>query len=321
MTGSLRTLLADLVDYAGLYPPATLSMANAVETYNRARMGEHEFMLGRFICPVAKLKEFSKAASPLLPGTHSTSGYREQADAGDPWRLSVILDPEALSESALNAQLDEIDAFNQHHSQEANGIAEVDMCEVKVADPNDIDSILDVLPDDIFPFFEFPVTTDCRGYITALSGAAEDGGAGAKIRTGGTVKNAFPTTSEISAFLHACAMADVPFKATAGLHHPVRSTHKLTYEPDAQTNIMHGFLNVFVAAALVRTKRIDDATTQAILGCEDASLFKFSDQVLGWKGYLTETMHVARARETFSLSFGSCSFDEPVQDLQALKLL
>src|SRR5438045_1076677 len=80
-----------LTDYAGLYPPAKLDMPAAVEAYNRCKIGEHEAMLGRFICPVARLDEFSKAAAPLLPGTFARSGYRTQADSMEPWRLSVIV--------------------------------------------------------------------------------------------------------------------------------------------------------------------------------------------------------------------------------------
>lgn len=315
MTASLRTLLTDLIDYAGLFPPAKLEIGPAAETYNRCKMGEHEFILGRFICPVSRLPEFSKAAAQLMPGTLATSGYRGPSSGLAAWQVSALIDGD------LEANLDAIDAFNAHHAREENGLCTVDQLELKAPDVNDIDKALDLLPEDVLSFFEFPVSCggegDCRGYIAALSGT----GAGAKIRTGGTVPNAFPTTSEVAAFLHACADADVPFKATAGLHHPVRSNHPMTYEPGSATYKMHGFLNVFVAAALVRAKRIAPDTTAAILRAEDPAEFRFSDAALGWKEHLLTTAEAAVVRENFALSFGSCSFDDPINDLRTLALL
>jgi len=315
MKGSLKTFLSDLIDYAGLFPPAKLDMDKAVENYNRCKMGEHEFMLGRFICPVSRLKEFSKAAAPLMPGTFATSGYRTGSEGLSDWQVS------ALIEGDIDKALDEIAAFNAHHSKEANGVAMVDQVELKVTDVNQIDAALDILPEELLAFFEFPVSVggagDCRGFIAALAGT----GAGAKIRTGGVVANAFPTINEVAQFLHACAQADVPFKATAGLHHPVRSVHRLTYEKDAPTTKMHGFLNLFMAAAVLQAHDPDPAVTLAILGGEDPADFKFSDTVLAWREHMVTVADAAVARENFALSFGSCSFDEPVEDLRALRLL
>src|SRR5689334_1162740 len=92
MLQSVRTLMAGLIDYAGLFPPAKLSMQAAAEAYARARMGEHAWVLGRFICPASRLAELSKVAAVMMPGTHATSGYREHADVLEPWRVSVLVD-------------------------------------------------------------------------------------------------------------------------------------------------------------------------------------------------------------------------------------
>ncbi len=311
MTNSLRTLLTDLVDYAGLFPPAKLGMQEAAEAYNRCRMSEEEWMLGRFVLPASRLEEFSAAAGPLLPGTLATSGYREHAANGEPWRLSALLD--ATDPKAVNDGLDAIDAFNAHHSQEHNGLALVDNVEVKVTAAGQIDSVLDELPEEIFPFFEFPTGSDCRGFVAALAGEP----AAAKIRTGGITSNAFPTPAEIVDFLAACASIGVPFKATAGLHHPVRGSYRLTYEKNPPTCPMFGFVNLFLAAALVKIKgRHDDA--EALLTEEDPAAFMFMDNVVKWRGYGFETAQLALVRERFAHSFGSCSFDEPVQDLHKL---
>ncbi len=315
MTRSLRTLLTDMVDYAGLYPPASLDMQAAVEAYARARAGEHEWMLGRFVCPANRLEEFSRAAAPLMPGTFATSGYREHADTSEPWPVSVLLDTTSLER--LETDLRQLDEFNQHHSREDSGLARADMVEVKVTSASQIDTVIDELPEDVFPFFEFPVSSDCRGFVAALAGNS----AGAKIRTGGVVGNAFPTPGEIADFLHACAVVDVPFKATAGLHHPVRGSHPLTYEPASASCVMHGFVNLFVAAALIRSLRPDKDLTLRVLQEEDPESFRFSEELLGWREFLVNVTDVALARESFALSFGSCSFDDPVNDLRRLKLL
>ncbi|MFA6046421.1 MAG: hypothetical protein WC718_15660 [Phycisphaerales bacterium] len=311
MTTSLRTLLTDLVDYAGLFPPAKLGMQDAAEAYNRSRMSEEEWMLGRFVLPAARLEEFSKAAGALLPGTLATSGYREHAAVGEPWRLSVLLD--GTDPKAVGDGLDAIDAFNEHHSHEESGLAIADNVEVKVAEAGQIDMVLDELPEEIFPFFEFPAGGDCRGFVAALAGEQ----AAAKIRTGGINSNAFPTAAEVVDFLAACASIGVPFKATAGLHHPVRGVYRLTYEKNPPTCHMFGFVNLFLAAALVKVKgRHDDA--EALLTEEDPAAFMFMENVVKWRSYGFETAQLAIVRERFALSFGSCSFDEPVEDLTKL---
>jgi len=308
---SLRTLLTDLVDYAGLFPPASLSMAHAAEAYKRALMSEDEWMLGRFICPVSRLGEFESAAGLLLPGTQATSGYRE-AGAGDPWRLSVTLDTGL--EAGLNKGLDAIDAFNQRHASPEAGLAVIDAIEMKVSTGDEIDAALDEIPEDLFPFFEITASQDCRGLIAALAGEP----AAAKIRMGGVTAQAFPTPSEVVAFLGACAAADVPFKATAGLHHPIRGPYRLTYEAGSPTCTMYGFLNLFLAAALVRIKRVDAGVAEALLVEEDAAEFRFADGVVSWRGHGLETGLLAKVREAFALSMGSCSFDEPAADLRTL---
>ena len=145
----MRSLLADLIDYAGLFPPAKLDMGPAVETYNRCKMGEHEWMLGRFVVPLARIAEFEKAASPLMPGSFATSGYREMADAGQPWQLSVLVEP--APDGDISDALDAIEAFNERHAHERAGLATIDMCEIKVADANTVDLIMDQMIEDVFP--------------------------------------------------------------------------------------------------------------------------------------------------------------------------
>jgi hypothetical protein len=85
--------------------------------------------------------------------------------------------------------------------------------------------------------------------------------------------------------------------------------------------MMHGFLNVFVAAALVARGHLDDLTLLAILEETDASAFRVEGETIAWRDHAFALADLAAARSGFARSFGSCSFAEPVQDLQHLGML
>lgn len=142
-------------------------------------------------------------------------------------------------------------------------------------------------------------------------------GAFAKVRTGGVKPEAIPSVGEVAAFIVACADRRLPFKATAGLHHPVRAAHPLTYEADAPRAILHGALNVFLAAAFAWH---GDRDLEPVLGETDPAAFRFDDRA-HWRDRSLAADQVRDARRHFAHSFGSCSFDEPVRDLEALGLL
>jgi hypothetical protein len=144
--------------------------------------------------------------------------------------------------------------------------------------------------------------------------AVERAGCFAKIRTGGVTREAIPSVEEVAAFVLACADRRLPFKATAGLHHPVRAEQPLTYAAAAPRAVMHGFLNVFLAASFAwhGERRIEP-----ILAEMDAAAFRF-DERAHWRDRSLEAAQVREARLQFCHSFGSCSFEEPVQDLEAL---
>jgi hypothetical protein len=139
----------------------------------------------------------------------------------------------------------------------------------------------------------------------------------AKLRTGGVKPEAIPAVADVAAFIVACADRRLPFKATAGLHHPARAAHPLTYEPDSPRAVMHGFLNVFLAAAFAWH---EDRDIEPVLAETDPAAFRFDDRAR-WRDRSLDAEQVRDARRHFAHSFGSCSFDEPVRDLEALGLL
>jgi hypothetical protein len=71
----------------------------------------------------------------------------------------------------------------------------------------------------------------------------------------------------------------------------------------------------------VREHRIDQKTAVRILEEKNAGSFHFTDDGLRWGDLVLEPMQIAHARETFALSYGSCSFDEPMRDLKGLGLV
>ncbi len=142
-------------------------------------------------------------------------------------------------------------------------------------------------------------------------------GSFAKLRTGGVTPQAIPPVADVAAFITACAERRLAFKATAGLHHPVRSPQALTYETDAPRAVMHGFLNVFLAAAFAWH---GDRNLEPILAETDPTAFRF-DERGHWRDRSLSADQVREARQQFAHSFGSCSFEEPIRDLEALGLL
>lgn len=320
---AVHALMSGLIDYAGLFPPAKLPMAKAVQNYAAYGASADAWMLGRFILPVSRLEEFRGAAAAYLP-----KRWDEEAENGGAWLASAIVDGD------LDEDLDAIFAFNAEHTEARNGLALIDALEVKVPPSGDgpgggggdaspslafIESALEIMAEDVYPFFEVGVGggADVRGAIAALAGAD----AGAKVRTGGVTPEAIPGTMAVAEFIVACAQADVPFKATAGLHHAVRGERPLTYEPGCARAVMHGFLNVFVAAAMVREFRLGAADAAAILEETDARKFMIDADSIAWGPGRVGMESIQRTRELFALSYGSCSFDEPVRELRALGLI
>jgi hypothetical protein len=297
-----RILMEGLVDYAGLYAPASLAMPTAVRNYAHYRAAGFGWILGRFICPAPSLALFSDTADPLLP-----------RDAGAiPWRLSVTASPDLASDLA------EIAAFNERHRVcfEECG-AKVDAYEIKAASVGDIARIADATPRDLRTFIEIPLDGDVDAAIAAIAHV----GRCAKVRMGGTTADMMPSPEPVVQFFRACIAHGVTAKATAGLHHPLRGAYRLTYEPEAATGRMYGFLNVALAVAHLENGG-SDAEAVLLLEEADAGRIEFSDLHVAWYGP-DRTLTFPRTalqqmRERGLMSIGSCSFTEPVDESRAL---
>jgi hypothetical protein len=258
MTKALHTLLYRLIDYAGMFPPSSLTMEAAARNYEAYRAGPQSWMLGRFIVPSARLNEV------------------------DPnWDYVILGAPPR----------------------------KVPVCELKVERAADAAPLLDMLPEGVTAYFELPIDADPAPLAR--------GRGRAKVRTGGLTPDAFPSSADLAHFLFRCAEARVPFKATAGLHHPIRSLQRCTYEPDSPRTMMHGFINVFLAASLLwHGGKAGDAV--ATLDEESPDVFDFGNEAAEWHRHRLTLDQLREAREQFGISFGSCSFEEPIVDLERL---
>jgi hypothetical protein len=295
---AIDALLSGLVDYAGLFPPASENMRTAVENYAAYRDGADSAALGRFIIPLARLGELEDEARDVLP-----RGVRSA-----PWKISVLVAGD------LRTASEEMLGFNKRHSAgAAEGHAVIDVVELKTTDATDIERQRAALPTVFTTYFEIPVAAN----MSSLAATVASVGARAKIRTGGVTPDAFPSSREITDFMAACHRHSVPFKATAGLHHPVRGHYRLTYDAGSATGFMFGFLNVFIAAAVVQSgERIEVA--RAVLEESDPAAFAFTDDLITWREMRLEVDQIVALRSRFAISFGSCSFREPLDELAAL---
>jgi hypothetical protein len=273
-------------------------MRTAVESYATYRESTDRSALGRFIVPVSRLKELEEEGADMLP----------RGQSPDSWRLAVLVSGDA------QAAAEEIFRFNDRHSSaSAEGSAVIDVVELKAAAPREIERQHAAMPDSITQYFEIPVQGEIAPFVDILATV----GARAKIRTGGVTSDAFPSAQDIISFIVGCHRKSVPFKATAGLHHPVRGSYRLTYDRGSASGMMFGFLNVFMAAALVHSGEGESAARE-VLEETEPSAFSFTDDAIAWRGVSVALGRITALRSEFAISFGSCSFREPVEELAAL---
>lgn len=288
---ALRALVAGVVDYAGLFPPASLDMMTAVRNYAEYRASDDAWMLGRFVVPVARLDEWTDAVRALPEAL----AHRWNAA-----RLSALLSGEYAAEAG------EIIEFN---ARNAFGVR-IDVAEGRSATPDSVLAMAAAMPDDVMLYCEVPHREDPLPLLQAVRSA----GVRAKIRTGGVTPDAFPTASEIVRFLRRCSEVGVPAKATAGLHHPLRGEYRLTYAPDAERGRMYGYLNVFLCAAALRAG-VSDACAVAILEVTETSAIVVDDAAVHVAGVTLDRSAMESMRREGVVAFGSCSFREPVDEL------
>jgi hypothetical protein len=224
-----------LFDDASLFPPASLTMVDAVAGHVRHQAAWYGEMSGPFVCADAKLRQLSAMLTAagvaeldlalVLPGGAAGLGAAADAVFADPrLRLRAVELPVGTDSAA-----DVMAALEATPLQGASSFLEMPVADVDAR--------------------AIQVVADHRHRV--------------KLRTGGVTAEAFPDEATLARCLGVLADARQPFKCTAGLHHAVR--HRA-----ADTGFEHhGFLNVLLAvrAALDGASATDVA---AVLADQDA---------------------------------------------------
>jgi hypothetical protein len=296
---AIQTLLNKSIDYAGLFPPAGLDMETAVANFANYRSGSAAWALGRFILPATRITDFEAAAGRHLEPT-----------AAEPWPLSALAGPDP------GLDLGQVGKFNHKWSASSVPAFTVDTFEVKATSNGAIEEIMQRVPAGLQVYVEIPINGDPAGLIATIGRL----GGRAKVRTGGVTPNDFPATADLLRFIRACILAGVAFKATAGLHHPLRADYRLTYAPDSPHATMFGFLNLFLATAFLRSG-VDEADAAQLLEERSPDAFGIDDRGISWRNHRLDLRALSEARRAGIISFGSCSFTEPIADLESLHLI
>ncbi len=293
-----RALLGELIDDAGLFPPARLSMLNAIAAHERAQAGDAYWMQGRFVVPASRLAELRAHLD----------------DSPDALPTSVVLDgdlSEGLAAIAREARRDKriaIEALEVRAAQitapARGGFATFD------------DACNEArLSSAIVRYVEFSLDIEPMQTLADLR-LVPDAGRPlcAKVRCGGVTADAVPDARRLAGFIAAAKSFDLPFKATAGLHHPIRYRSSLGFA-------VHGFLNVIGGAVLLFAGALDQTGLETMLVDDEPKHFRLDEEAFVWNGVAVDAATIGAARGAFVHSYGSCSFDEPVDDLYALGML
>jgi hypothetical protein len=324
MKKTLKAFMSGLIDYAGLFPPTRLDMDTAIHNFAEYRSGDYSFMLSNFICPADKLGELNKYKDELF-------------SKNPPFRFSVICNcrcelPEFTK--TLTEHLENIEAFYEHQGNRIK----VTTLEIRLpefgADKQEVHRLLNqtvrrvnnFLPNDVQVFFEMTMDDLWKENATALVEALSEHNSrmtnniryirgGFKLRCGGVTPDLIPDSEKVSTIIDMCNRHQVPMKFTAGLHHPVR--HKSSEMGTKQ----HGFFNIFSAAILAHTYQSSEKSILEVIEDENLGHFRFDDTFFAWKKFKVTAEGISKARMALACSFGSCSFDEPVEDLKKADLM
>jgi hypothetical protein len=289
---AVRAALAGLIDYAGLFPPASLDLRRVVENHMRYAESAENWLLGRLIVPITRLDELDERLQAF--STPASCTISTLAQIGDVHRVAS-----------------RVAEFNERHTPRWAVVA----VELAATTADDVERIAQCVPERYERYVELPLDD---GLPTVLDAVATTG-CYAKARTGGVVLDAFPEPAVLSRFMASCITREVPFKATAGLHHPLRGSYRLTYEPQSPSTVMHGFVNLVAAAGLLRAGLVDEHGAASLLETTDPHAIRFDEEGIGIGNHRLDIEACMTTRAHVLRSVGSCSFDDALADLRALR--
>lgn len=281
---AIESLLDGLIDYAGLYPPASLDMHTAVRKYLEYSRSTHARALGRFVIDLDRFPYLWDAAGDYVRGL----------------RLSVVAHPDA--------------DWDELHRIIGKGY-QIEAVETKASSAAEIEQVARRIPSGLTTYFEVPSAAgvDVFDAVAAV-------GARIKLRMGGVTAEAIPSAEAVAYMLEGIARRHLLFKATAGLHHPIRGRYPLNGSHSSPTAVMHGFVNLACAAALLYFGG-DAVEAQRLLEEEWPGAWCVTPEAIVWEEYGWSGDELREVRQRFFAGFGSCSFEEPLSYLEALRWL
>ena len=332
MKESLRTFMNGLVDYAGLFPPADLPLDKAINEYFEQLKSDNSAMLSRFIIPISKLNDLDDFI-PLF------------SDIGS-LRLSVLGGGGKTDDEYLSKIKQNITNINEYRGKHSDKI-QIDVIECKMATNSPSKSTMQeattlLNENELTHYHEFTELPDVginystnedesswnEVIVPTVELISKMKGAGVKLRCGGVVKEAFPSVEQVAAMIQTCVLAKAPMKFTAGLHHPIR------HFADEYDEFMHGFINTFGAGIFATTfptpKNLQEkyrmfTLLSHMIDDQNAENFSFTNDSMIWKvrddrdtEFEIDTEKIEKVREKGMISYGSCSFQDPIDDLTQL---
>ncbi|MFT3831319.1 MAG: hypothetical protein QM691_16600 [Opitutaceae bacterium] len=310
MPSTIATLLHRSLDYAGLFPPASLPVQGALQQFEEEQLASPAEILSRFVCPVLRLEELATAAASaerpsltisVLPrGGKSTGEFLANLETdlaaiqrtAQLYPHTITIDTveirppaDALQQPTLRKLLAAVCALLSRRAPDVRQVF------VELAPGPHLASHLELLADRSVRAADAPPVL---GY---------------KLRTGGSDATAAPSPAQVATALGCAAALQLPMKCTGGLHRPLRGSG---------ANPTHGFINLLVAATFASARRNEPGLIEAVLGETDSAAFAFDGRAISWREHRLTPKAITTARETLLLAFGSCYADQPRIELQKL---
>lgn len=329
MKSAFKTFMKEIIDYAGLFPPSQLPMETAVRNYAEYMNDADKWMLSRFICPATRLQELEKYCDDFR-------------SVNKPLPISFLGRSGKSGADFLEGLEEDIKAVNEF-VENNGGITKIEAYEVRLPEEiieqgspvriseflNKAGEIIEAnIQDKIVPFYEGAFWGEWTKTIEALAEGISYHNiyveskrfdryrlAGYKMRCGGAEPSMYPSPEQVAHVILTCKRHEIALKATAGLHHPLR------HFDEAEQVRMHGFLNVFGAGIIAQSHDLNVNQIAEIINDENSDNFIFTDFEFKWKGFSVTIDQIKEARSQRMISFGSCSFDEPQEDLRGLGYL
>jgi hypothetical protein len=229
----------------------------------------------------------------------------------EPWEIGVIFDTDP-GQSA---------SYAKNFHAEMQPAAVIAAADAKIVKPTLesvgglLDAILSIQPE-VVPFLEVVPSASMTYQTTAIARSLSDRGrvGGAKLRCGGITPSLFPDVETVASFIAAATSTALAFKATAGLHQPIRH-----YDPNLDV-WRHGFINLLVASAAAASGHPTSTLTDIIEETEPEA-FSIGTAFVTWREISIPGPAMRRIRSQGFVGYGSCDFFEPIEALQELSFL